>query len=43
MDLMVKGDVVEESGLVPLPDGHCGPAEDAGHCVWLGEDVKHHL
>ena len=43
MDLMVKGDVVEESGLVPLPDGHCGPAEDAGHCVWLCEDVKHHL
>ena len=35
MDLMVKGDVVEESSLVPLPDGHCGPAEDAGHCVWL--------
>ena len=43
MDLMVEGDVVEEPGLVPLPDGHRSPAEDAGHCVWLCEVVKHHL
>ena len=43
MDLMVEGDVVEEPGLIPLPYGNCGPAEDAGHCVWLCEVVKHHL
>ena len=39
MDLVVEGDVVEEPGLVPLPDGHRGSAEDAGHCLWLGKVV----
>ena len=43
MNLVVEGDVVEEPGLVPLPDRYCGPAENAGHCIWLCEVVKHHL
>ena len=36
------GDVVEEPGLVSLPDGDSGSAEDAGHSFGFGEYVKHH-
>ena len=37
------GDVVEEPGLVSLPDGDSGSAEDAAHGVWLSEHVEYHV